>query len=298
MTAGAKVSDPVLALRLASPAWLESVTRVEREDDALHEIPSIASVSLAQSLASPGYCLAGRIPLRAVSALRAGIVALDDAGYPPTLIFLGDLAWSVGRRIAALCSSALRCDYVLACDVYAWNLVPGRDRAGWSWHRGIEELTRPCTSPDSFVPPSVLNAWVALCDVSVGDACIWAVPLQEDRDYPLRLESMSSIDRAVPLEAAAGEVLVWDANVLHCGGVMAENSLGRQAASFTLVRAESRTEIRKTSNAPMSYAERLGVVSDMLDIYAAHDCRFDASLPTTLRLAAALVSKRSAKPRS
>ncbi len=176
-----------------------------------------------ESIVPPATCAA---VVRAIDALRA-------RDLPAVFAYAFDEAWAIGEAVRAHVCSMLGREYRLVEDVWAWRIPTGT--AGWPPHRGIahELLDRDA--------PQVLNAWVALSDVTADRACMHAVPLDDDPGYPTdlaRVDAPAAAARALPVRA--GDTLVWNANVLHWGGHCAPTAPGpRVSCSFTLCRADA-----------------------------------------------------------
>lgn len=194
------------------------------EDDAARIWLGREGFALLEGLAEPNVC-AGLV--RAVEALRA-------RELPAAFVYAFDEAWVIGQSILRHISAALGHEYRLVEDVWAWHIPAGRGR-GWPAHRGI-----PYARLDRDAP-EIINAWVALTDVTPERSCMHAVPLDDDPGYPGALDTLVApleVVRALP--AAAGDALFWNANVLHWGGPCSARALGaRVSCSFTLCRADA-----------------------------------------------------------
>lgn len=170
--------------------------------------------------------------------LVGAIEALRARALPATFVYAYDDAWMIGEAVQLRISHLLGHAYELIDDVWAWHIPHGR--GGWPPHRGVSDTTLDRDAPE------IVNAWIALSDVTADRACMHAIPLDEDPGYPGDLEQvevpLSSI-RAMP--ASAGDALFWNANVLHWGGRCDERAAGpRVSCSFTLRRSDAARRFR------------------------------------------------------
>ncbi|MDB4942362.1 MAG: hypothetical protein JWP97_1896 [Labilithrix sp.] len=183
---------------------------------------------------------------------------LTGAGLPATFLFLFDDLWHLGARLRDRVSAATGRKYELADDVWAW-VVP-RGRRGWPAHRGVASPVLDRAAPE------LLNAWIALSDVEIGRACMHFVPLERDPAYPHAL-ALTDVppDGGDPAPLAAGEALVWNANMLHWGGEHALPELApRVSCAFSLVRADAAETLGLPLAAP---GERVDSVARQIVIY-------------------------------
>lgn len=123
---------------------------------------------LADALAEPAQ----------LDQLRGGIVALVDAGWPASFIYVTDEAWRLA--VDALGVLAVSPHHVLTGDFLAWHVAPGS--AGFSPHRDRQ----PEALADSFADdgqPKYATVWVALTDVSSENSCLFVMPASHDPGY-------------------------------------------------------------------------------------------------------------------
>lgn len=199
-------------------------------------------------------------------ALHAAIEQLAARDLPATFVYLFDDAWRLAEDLRARVSRAFGREYRLVEDVWAWRIAPGEGR-GWTAHRGIahERLDRAA--------PEILNLWVALSDVEANRACMHAIPLGDDPAYPGALDAIDAPPGAVRvLPLAAGDALVWNANVLHWGGVCAPDATGpRLSCSFTLCRADAAARfgdlVMLRPLAELDLGRRALAVARMVELY-------------------------------
>ena len=193
-----------------------------------------ADANASAWLAPEGFSVLASLAERArCAALIAAVDALAERHLPAVFVYAFDEPWVIGERIRRRISALSGHDYRLVEDIWAWRIPPGS--GGWPPHRGIADVLLDREAPE------ILNVWVALSDVTADRACMHAVPLDDDPGYP---EALARVDaplesvRALPV--AAGDALVWNANVLHWGGRCAPRAAGaRVSCSFTLCRADA-----------------------------------------------------------
>jgi hypothetical protein len=184
--------------------------------------------------------------------------AVEAAGLPAVFAYMYDALWEPLDGLHALGSAELGDDYDVLSDVWAFRIPPGRQ--GWAPHRGRSEDEGLCT----------LNVWISISDARKDTACMFVVPLSEDPAYPTRLSSMTVPDRtAVALETEPGDVLVWNANVLHWGGPIRVDAPGpRLSSTFTLRRRDRRLpELPVLRRASLDLRARLDVIAGEIAKY-------------------------------
>jgi hypothetical protein len=212
------------------------------------------------------------------TVLGAALEKLHDARIPLTTLYAFDESWSVGERlrhrVEMMFGSRANRAYALVDDVWAFRVSPGQ--SGWPPHRGVYSLLDPKT-------PEYLNAWIALSDVEVDRSCMHFVPLNEDPAYRARnLDDIANVNNAVAVPLKRGEVLVWNANILHWGGACAVDARGpRLSMTFTLCRedASERSELGEARLVEKSLLEdpwcRLDSVARQILTYNTDPCVTD-----------------------
>jgi ectoine hydroxylase-related dioxygenase (phytanoyl-CoA dioxygenase family) len=251
------------ALVEAAPSL--TVSAALRSQHAFRASPALGE---RRSLAAEGFAaLRSAIDERTSSALAIGIEELRKRDFPATFLYAFDEAWLVGEAVRSQVSSLLGHEYRLVEDVWAWRIAPGQ--GGWPPHRGLYDAQLARDAPE------ILNAWVALSEVTADRACMHAVPLDEDPGYPAALERVDAPLSAVrALPAKAGDALFWNANLLHWGGrCAAQAAAPRVSCSFTLCRSDT---VDRFPALPMlrplgdlDFATRMDVVAHMIATYGA-----------------------------
>jgi hypothetical protein len=212
--------------------------------------------------------LAAVVPPLVSGALVRGVRALRARGLPATFIYAFDEPWAIGERVRERLSAVTGHTYAVVEDVWAWEIPPGE--GGWPPHRGIRHVRLDREAPE------IINVWVALSEVAADRGCMHAIPLDEDPGYPGALDRvdapLSSV-RALP--ASAGDVLFWNANVLHWGGRCAPRAAGpRVSCSFTLCRADATSRFPELAMLPalaeLTLARRMDLLAGMVLLYG-HD---------------------------
>ncbi len=228
--------------------------------------PAPAVLDERRRLAAQGFAtVRAAIDEHTSADLVRGTEELRKRDFPATFLYAFDEAWLLGEAIRSQVSQLVGHEYRLVEDVWAWHIPPGQ--GGWPPHRGVydAQLARDA--------PQILNAWVALSEVTVDRACMHAVPLDEDPGYPGALERLDAPLSAVcALPARAGDALFWNANVLHWGGPCAERAAGpRVSCSFTLCRNDAVDRFPALAMlrplAELDFAARMDVVAHMIATY-------------------------------
>lgn len=212
------------------------------------------------SLDRHGYfSLDGALSPDFAAALSRAATALEIRGVPALFLFAYDEPWAAAFAARDALVTVLGERYALIDDVWAWRVPKAAGARGWKPHRGTYEDNRR-----HGAAPSVINAWVALSDVTLDAACMHVVPLDRDPHAPGDLASHAYDPSAVvPLPAAPGTLLAWSSNVLHWGGDMTERAPeARVSLSFSL----SAGGDRGLARAP-AFRERIDLLADLVAVY-------------------------------
>jgi hypothetical protein len=250
---------PDLSISAGVPIAERASPAGRRKDDP-------AAAKRRGGLAEEGFAGLGSIAAPATSAaLVRAIDALRARDLPAVFAYAFDEAWAIGEEVRARVSATIGREYRLVEDVWAWRIPTGT--AGWPPHRGIAHALLDRDAPE------IVNAWVALSDVTADRACMHAVPLDDDPGYPTdlaRVDAPLVSVRALPV--SAGDTLFWNANVLHWGGRCAASAPGaRVSCSFTLCRADAAPAFADlTLLAPLDALDlgaRMDVLARMILLY-------------------------------
>jgi hypothetical protein len=182
-------------------------------------------------LGARGYgTLPDIIPSSALEPLRVAVTALVQAGLPPVFAHVYDELWEPLALLSRVASEELGAFDVLH-DAWIFNVSPGKH--GWKPHRGCHRFEGGRT---------MLNVWIALTPATRTRSCMYVVPLDRDPAYPSNLEAITiPKGQELPLEVPPGTACVWDANVLHWGGDIAEDAPEpRMSITYTLRKSSAR----------------------------------------------------------
>jgi ectoine hydroxylase-related dioxygenase (phytanoyl-CoA dioxygenase family) len=272
---------PTLHVSASLPA---RTTAVEAPPEAREE---------SRALAQRGFAAArGAIDGRTALATARAIEALRERSLPASFVYAFDEPWMIGEQIRQQMSHRLGHEYRLVEDVWAWHVPPGH--GGWPPHRGVYDVSLDRAAPE------ILNTWVALSEVPADRACIHVVPIDQDTGYPGTLERVDvppSAGQALP--ANPGDVLFWNANVLHWGGECAERATGpRISCSFTLCRADAvvrfpRLQILRPLS-ELDLTARVDAIARMVTTYGKHQPDVSEAVSQWAALTVALTSRFAA----
>ncbi|MEE2903739.1 MAG: phytanoyl-CoA dioxygenase family protein [Myxococcota bacterium] len=155
------------------------------------------------------------IPSAQCETLVRAVELIRKEGWPEPFLFLFDEVWQCAARIANVYEKLIQAPVYMLPDFWAWYLDPLNYESGWSKHR---DRDADCIDENGL--PESLTAWIALTDARIDNGCIWLLPADKDPRYrtDFRDLSVACPEDVVPLECAAGTLLLWNQVVLHWGG--------------------------------------------------------------------------------
>ena len=225
--------------------------------------PSVVDPSAArETLAVDGWFSVDSV-LRddEVAALANAIERLEADHVPALFVFAYDEAWLAVERIRRAVAAIIDAPCAVVADVWAWRIAPTKGARGWVPHRG--------TYVDNRVggKPSLINAWIALSDVTVETACMHVLPASRDPNFggDLRSTHHNALD-ALALPARPGNLLGWSSNLLHWGGAMSPTA-SRARLSLSVTLSCSAAVDALAQDAQPTMRERLDLIADLADAY-------------------------------
>lgn len=225
------------------------------------------------------------------SPLRRAVIELVGSGLPGVLVFMVDDLWTLTTHIERRLGELLGRPYILLDDGWAWSVAPGRGR-GWPPHRGGGLVRFDRSAPE------LITAWIALGDVAADQACMHVVPLDEDPNYPTKLERVDApLESVRALPISEGTALVWNANLLHWGGgCAARAATPRVSCSFSFGRADVAPplELRRLAVPLDDPRLRLDFIADQIVRYADNEPGLATGILTWARAHRALRAAHSA----
>ncbi len=168
--------------------------------------------------------LPGVIPPDEVSRMALAVQRAADVTGFPVFALLYDEFWQVLARLSCVVEELLGEEFSVLPDIWAWQLQPTGEDAGWKPHRD-----RRCGTVLPDGAPRCLSLWLPLTDATPLNGCIYVLPASLDARYhsygkPGEEATVSYQDiRAVP--AKAGAVLFWSSQLLHWGGRSSERAV-------------------------------------------------------------------------
>lgn len=244
--------EPLPYESLLSRATSEREATLLREEGTLH-LPGILSLSTCQ-------------------ALEQGAASLASQGIPALFLYAYAPIWQSASWLSRAVETITQVRYSVLADFWAWRIPEGPTHRGWTPHRGVSEPNR---MPDGL--PGFLNLWIAVADATPENGCMYGLPLCDDPNYPTRLRSLEApADKVRAMPAAKGDVLGWDANMLHWGGPSTRRAKGpRVSYSFTL-----RHPKVSASNFRILPEGRIPPLRERLDLIAEQVLRYSHSEPS------------------
>jgi len=239
------------AIERALPAKLAA-----HEDTSLFEANLALNADTQTRLSREGFAVFGG-QISAPSAFDPLFEAVGALGLPPLFVFAA--AGTLAFAEAAVRALAPLGDYEILEDFWAFEVLPGT--RGWPPHRGNGEACYPRPQP------TLLNLWGAVGPAAVDRACMYAVPLDDDPNYPdclHKIDAPLAAVRALPLDDR--ELLFWNANLLHWGGPASPFAGGpRRAVTATLVLRGAFPELRRYE--ARTLRERLDAIARQILVY-------------------------------
>jgi hypothetical protein len=244
-----------------------------RAEDWL-SVPDAGSLARARSdLAGRGYLHWSRLvdPDRSASLAR-GVTALCRQGWDAALIGLVDEAWQLCFHLAAVMGSVMGghadSTALFRRELFAFCVDPGL-AAGRA--RGVPaHRDRPDSGYDrvgGLALPRHCTCWVSLTDADEANGCMYVIPTRADDDASLVHAPVESA-QGRPLVTRAGDMLVWNGQVVHWGGRHApDRARGpRIALSFSMTHPAipSLGGFAAVQATLPGFAERLSLISTLV----------------------------------
>jgi hypothetical protein len=223
-----------------------------------------------------------------LAKLRDICITLYENGLMPLFAMVYDEFWQLVIKLRNCYAPILGDSYRLTPDCWVFYVRPDINAHGWTAHRDAQ-------FDKKFIEhglPYLLTVWVPLTDVTTNDACMYAIPRTYDEVYhKIRSGHMAnSLEGAAPIQlnhiralpVKAGEMLGWDATLLHWGGTSSywaaspRISIGIyfQSASFVSLASNydsSRSFIEHDNlSSVLSFENRLRIIANNLKTYKAN----------------------------
>ncbi|CAK0853918.1 unnamed protein product [Prorocentrum cordatum] len=169
-------------------------------------------------------------------AVAATVQSLGCHGFPPVFIFMYDEPWLLFEKLFKVAADVLCCGAVeMDSAVFAWALRPaGQDGAvGSNFSRPHRDCSYDACHTE-LGSPSAMSVWIPLVHVTTDSGCMYVVPSEPVND-PLFDKSTDSRhmcpDQQLPwahikpLPCSAGDVLLWQGNLIHWGSACSKNAV-------------------------------------------------------------------------
>ena len=184
-------------------------------------------VRIADHLQTQGYIYEQPLISKEIlDPLRDGILALDQAGFPPVFIYLYDEAWNLFAKLSPLISYFLGDNFRLLPNFWAWNIPLNEGAAGWPPHRDCQAETRFKIGGKEEILMS-LSLWIPLSDATKNNGCMYVLPRSSEDNYdpPLKEAAQINMDDAKALPAISGSVLGWPQDLFHWSGRVTRHAI-------------------------------------------------------------------------
>jgi hypothetical protein len=165
-----------------------------------------------------GYaCLPAYLDRPRAAALAEGSLAVLHRRWPAPFLLMFDEPWRLARHVARAMRAAINDDLVLRYEMFVYcvdSTLPLARARGIPPHRDAPGAGFDLHGPSRL--PRHGTAWLALTDTDVDNGCVYVIPAHAESEADRRRPIDEA--RGVPLEVAAGTLLMWDGNVAHWGG--------------------------------------------------------------------------------
>jgi len=234
---------------LSPSYWRALVPELSVGADVAHggtadEIPGLERDARDQILA--GFSVEGLLEtpplLDAVETarLRAAVLALTRADWPPVFSWIYDEFWRVPRTAAltGLFTAILGEGYRQTAQVWTHVVAGRRGSSEWRPHVDYAGSDRR------------LTVWIALSEATVDSGCMCVIPRHlvppavagrwQDLAAFERRDVMDLLRASRPLPVPAGAVLAWDAGLMHWGST--RQTSGEPRISYSMEFAPAGTD--------------------------------------------------------
>jgi ectoine hydroxylase-related dioxygenase (phytanoyl-CoA dioxygenase family) len=219
------------------------------------------------------------LPHSLTTRLHDGVEAVLNADWPAVFAWMFDDFWRVPRAttLVDLISSILGEGY--RQTPYVWtNMVSGqRGAGGWLPHM------------DNPEPPDRVTMWIPLSDATLDTGCISLIPpsaipasLQAEwhdrQSFDVR-EMKHLLQASRSIASTPGDVLAWDARVIHWGAARQASGRPRISLSMEFITARSDAPVLQQSlsmvpdSALPSHTERLRLIADAIVLFNRRELR-------------------------
>jgi len=263
------VIDPAVAewLRRLTPEYFRSLCAlpineagVPSRGDEVESPPAMPSPSgVAQ--------VERRLSAQRAASMRGAVLAVTEAGLPGVFAYVYDEFWETAdlvRGAVAQFAEVPRGRVSILPDAWAFRIPCGAEHRGWAPHRGS---TLPNRTREGHV--ALVNVWVALSSATKDNSCMYVVPLTRDPHVPASLETLPEEALGEARELAAGDILLWDANVAHWGG--RSSAAAREPRISATYTCSTETAIAAVSLAELSFERRLAIIAQQIRVYSEVD---------------------------
>lgn len=233
--------------------------------------------SRLDEFADGGHGVVRLLPSEAAVAARACVSDVVAAGIPPVFAYVYDEVWALLRPLLEHVTAHIGVCAALD-DGWAWHVAPGAG-AGWAGHRG-SYFSVPMGGP-----PMIINAWIALTDITDRHSTIALVPTSADPFFPDALDQHPDEALGRLVKADTGEAIYWDARVFHWGSESHVDADGpRISASFTIIGDDFDPAARRLAPHILGLDHRLQLIAGWIGTYAHLDDAIPPAIAEWARL--------------
>lgn len=207
------------------------------------------------------------LPLSLTARMHAGVNAVLAADWPAVFTWMYDEFWRVPRipPLVQLVSGMLGEGYLQT--PYVWTNLVSEQRGADGWPPHVDN-----PGPDARV-----TMWIPLSEATLETGCISLIPpnaipkeLQDawhDRESFNVVEMKRLLQATIAFESHPGDVLAWDARIIHWGAPRQSSGAPRVSLSMEFITAAGESTITSksipvTSDGPLpSHEDRLRLIA-------------------------------------
>ena len=205
------------------------------------------------------------LPPEMVSAMRAAIESVKQAGLPAMFAFVYDIFYQGLTHFDAAFKAALGENYRLVPNLAVYYIEATDEGKGFAPHRDAEYLN----ALDEQGLPTVMTVWITITEASPLSSCLYIVPKNRDPQYAQSIGDLSVTADAFAWEdvralpTPPGVMSCWTQYLFHWGSRASRRAKDPRityAVYLQSGRVAPVTEQTVAVPSPLSFAQRLSMI--------------------------------------